>query len=166
MRARFFRSGFSLLELLVVVAIVGILATLAIVSLSGVVGKARDTKRLHAMSQMGRMLMSSECYLPDAGAGDYDLTEVAAELRTKYPQFAAALGNLPKDPKTGTDAATNYRYTVTADGHCVLYANFENTRETVTLPGLTAPTPNGGTGVLQASSNGPNGTPLYYQVSK
>lgn len=41
------QKGFSLVELLVVLAIVGLLATLAVISLSGVRERARDTKRIN-----------------------------------------------------------------------------------------------------------------------
>ena len=160
------RLGFTLLELLISVAIIAIVSTLAVVALIGVVRNSRDAKRKHDLAQMGRFLFSAECYLPDAGAGDYDVTEVAAELRTKYPQYAAALASLPRDPKTGTVAASNYRYEVTANGHCVMYANLENAREEVTLPSISDPTPNAGIGVLQAVAAGPNGTPFYHQISK
>lgn len=160
------RNGFSLVELLVVVAIIGILATIIMVSLSSATGKARDAKRKTELAQIGRLLSSGSCYLPNAGAGDYDTADLAAELKVKYPQYAQYAALAPKDPKTGNDTKSNYRYVVSNGGQkCALYANLENASEPVTLPSLSAPTAGGGTGVLQASSAGWNGTDRYYQVS-
>ena len=160
------QKGFSLIEILVVIAIIGVLASVAFVALGTVRLKARDTKRKVDLSQIGRLLSASTCYLPDTGTGDYDLIDLVSELMVKYPQYAQYASSLPKDPKTGSETATNYRYQVTADNHCVLYANFENENETITLGSLTAPTPNAGNGVLKAINPGPNGTNIYYQISK
>jgi hypothetical protein len=73
---------------------------------------------------------------------------------------------LPHDPKSGSDSQTNYKYLYTTDGHCALYANFENTEEPVTLPSISSPTPNVGAGFFKASTVGPNGTDLYYQIGR
>ena len=104
--------------------------------------------------------------MPDAGAGDYDVGDLMAELKAKFPQYAQFIASVPKDPRGGTDAVTKYRYVVTADAAaCALYANLEKSDEPVTLVALTAPTPGGGTGVLEASTEGPNGTTRYFQAS-
>ena len=159
-------KGFSLIEILIVIAIIGVLASVAFVALNNARLKARDTKRKVDLSQISRLLSASTCYLPDTGAGDYDLIDLVPGLIAKYPQSAQYASFLPKDPKTGSETASNYRYEVTADNHCVLYANFENKNETITLGSLTAPTPNAGNGVLRAINPGPNGTVIYYQISK
>lgn len=159
-------TGFSLIEILVVIAIIAVLASLAFVALGSVRLKARDTKRKVDLSQISRLLSASTCYLPDTGAGDYDLIDLVPELMVKYPQYVQYASSLPKDPKTGSETVTNYRYEVTADNHCVLYANFENENEKITLGSLTAPTPNAGNGVLKAINPGPNGTNIFYQISK
>lgn len=159
--------GFSLIEILVVVAIVGILATIILIATNSAMVKARDVKRKTEISQIGRFLMGSFCYLPNAGAGDYDILDLVDKLKEKYPQYAQYVSLVSKDPKTGTASRSFYHYQVTADGqHCILYANLENTNEKITLPDLTAPTPGGGAGVLRASARGWNGTSIYYQVGK
>lgn len=160
------KKGFSLIELLVVIGIIALLSSIVFFAMGGVLKKSRDTKRKADLSQMGRFILASECYLPDAGAGDYDIKDLVAELIAKNPQYAGFASSVPRDPKTGTDAVSNYRYQITADKHCVFYANFENEKEVITLIGLTAPAPNAGNGVLNASSPGPNGTTIYYQISK
>lgn len=158
--------GFTLVEIMVVVAIIGVLATVALVALGNAGRQARDVKRKTAVSQLGRFLASGSCYMPDAGAGDYDVGEIIGELMAKFPQYAQFMGALPKDPKGGTDMVTKYRYAVVDDGSaCALYANLENAGEAVTIPGIDAPTPGRGTGVLDAATEGPNGTTRYFQAS-
>lgn len=159
--------GFTLIELLVVIAIIAILGSILFVSLGGATKKARDVKRKADLSQIGRWLSASSCYLPSAGAGDYDILSLVEELKIKYPQLASYASQIPKDPKSGTASEAFYRYAVTAAGaNCALYANLEQDTEPVTLPNLTAPTPGGGTGVLQALASGWNGTNKYFQVGR
>jgi general secretion pathway protein G len=160
------RKGFTLVEVLVVIAVIGMLATVAVVATAPALKKGRDAKRKASLSQLGRLFTASRCYLPDGGAGDYDLGDLFAEVKAKYPQYAQFLTSPPKDPRGGTDAVTKYRYVV-ADGaaKCALYANLEHGGEPVTLEHLDGPTAGGGTGVVEAAADGPNGTPLYFQVS-
>lgn len=138
------------------------MAAIIVPSLNFARAKARDAKRKLEISQIGRLL-SASCYLPDGGGGEYDLAGLLDELRVKYPQYTMPT---PKDPRVGTDAESFYKYLVTADGKkCALYANLENESEPVTLAGLSSPSAGGGTGVLEASSDGWNNSPKYFQVS-
>jgi len=163
-REHFKKWGFTLVEIIIIVAIIGIISSIILVSFSGVRERARDAKRKSEITQIGRFLTLS-CYLPNGGEGEYDLLVLANEMLSKYPQYSKYLSNIPKDPKTGSESQSKYIYIVNADAtKCALYANLENKKEPVTLP-LTVPTPGGGTGVLESESSGWNGTPLYFQYS-
>jgi len=161
------RKGFTLIEILVVVGIIALLTAVAYVAFGGTLRKSRDTKRKYDLAQIGRFVVSSECYVPNAGAGDYDLKDLASELSVKYPPFAQLVKSLPKDPKIGNESVSGYRYVVSDDmQHCAMYANLENEKEPITLAGINAPTAGAGTGVLQAAHPGPNNTAIYYQIGK
>jgi prepilin-type N-terminal cleavage/methylation domain-containing protein len=157
-------KAFTLIETLVVVAIIGIMVTIVSTSLLGARNKARDIKRKAEISQIGRLLVMS-CYLPDSGEGDYDLLPIAQEVLAKNPQYAQYVKTIPRDPKSGEDTESGYRYIVNEDASkCALYANLENNKEPVTL-NIVVPTAKGGTGVFKANENGWNGTSLYFQYS-
>lgn len=156
--------GFSLVELLVSIAIIGVLVTIAFTFVLPVRTKARDVKRKSDLAQIGRFLALS-CYQPQAGPGDYDLAVVAAELVAANPRYASYLTRVPRDPAKGSDAESFYHYRFASGGKCVLYANLENADEPVTLPQLAEPTPGGGQGVLEAAAPGWNGTRKYFQFS-
>ncbi|MFH1822167.1 MAG: type II secretion system protein [Patescibacteria group bacterium] len=158
------KIGFTLIELLVVIGIIGILSTIAIVFLGNVTVKARDTKRISDLSQIGRFL-SFGCLLPDAGTGEYDLNELLDEYKVKYPQYASSIPKNIRDPKTGTDMISNYRYIVDDSNKCVLYANLENANSEMTLPAISEATPGGGKGVFEAVSPGWNNSNKYFQIS-
>lgn len=157
-------KGFTMIEILVVVAIIGVFATVALVFFGGVSAGARDAKRMNDINQIGRFL-SFGCLTPDAGPGSYDLNDLIDEYIVKYPQYA---NNIPKnirDPKIGTDTESNYWYMVDANNKCVLYANLEDEETEVSLNNITEATPGGGKGVYQAAVAGLNNSNKYFQVS-
>jgi len=158
------RTGFSVIELLTVIAIISLLSTLALVALNTVRIKARDTKRKADLATIGRFLTQS-CYLPDAGPGRYDLSDLLAEIKSKNEQYRQAVSMAIYDPKTGTPEVSQYIYIVTADKKCLIYANLENSAEPITLDTISAPTPGSGAGVFASSTPGWNGTDRYYQIS-
>ncbi len=158
------QRGFTLIESLVVISIIGVIMSLVLVNLNVARQKTRDLKRKTDLSQIGRYLTLS-CYVPNAGAGEYDLMELADELKTRYPQYAGLFSQIPRDPKSGTDTESFYFYIVNTSGNtkCALYANFENDKEQTTLD-ITEPIPGGGSGIFR-SSVGWNGSSKYFQIS-
>jgi len=158
------KEGFSLIEIILVIAIIGVLATLAFVYLGGATKKARDVKRMNDLNQIGRFL-SFGCLVPDGGAGEYDLNELIEEYKARYPQYANNISENIRDPKTGTAEESNYKYIVNAGNQCVLYGNLEEDESEVSLPDISVATPGGGKGVFQAGSNGWNNSSKYFQVS-
>lgn len=138
--------GFTLLELLVVMAIIGILAAIGIASYGGVQAKARDARRKSDLESIARAL---EMYRNDfgrypnssasggkiqghggtAGSATYDWGGSFTINNQIYMQ------ELPKDTKFG------YLYEVTNDGGTGkgyrLYARLENL-EDVSIPRIGA----------------------------
>lgn len=75
------RKGFTLIEMLVVVAIIGLLASVVVVGVGGARQKARDTKRVADLRQI-------QTYLE------------ANYKNGAYPAAISSVSSLPKDPST------------------------------------------------------------------
>ena len=113
------KKGFTLIELMVVVAIIGLLSTLAVVALGSAREKARDSKRLSDVKQVQTAL---ELYYTDnnlypveasaviLGATNYACLNSASGLTTANCSDAY-MGQVPADPL----AAQDYTY-LSADG--------------------------------------------------
>lgn len=160
------RKAFTLVELLVAIGVVGLLAAVVVAAVLPARLRARDRLRVAQIDQMGRFLLAISCYAPASGPGDYDLKTLHADLIAANPAAAQAIPSVPRDPKSGSDAQSGFRYAFAPDGSCVLYANLEDGSAAVTLPALAAPTPGGGAGTLRASAPGPNGSDRYYQIGR
>ena len=157
--------GFSLIEIMVVIGIIGLLSTFVVIALSGTRAKARDTKRKHDLATIGRF-MTLSCYMPSGGAGEYDLSDLVAELLVANPTYKQYLKKVPIDPLSGTIIKANYTYIVNEKGDkCALYANLENEEEEITLKNINTPTVGTGVGVLQGTNPGVNNTTIYFQHS-
>jgi prepilin-type N-terminal cleavage/methylation domain-containing protein len=129
------QSGFTIVELLIVIVVIGILATLVIVTFAGIQQKARNTKRqtdVNALASHVEAYYASNGKYPTLGNMN-DSTWRAANVKGLDP---AAL----KDPKgsAGTlvsaPAASSYAYAPTDDsgGAC------DNTATDCTKYTLTA----------------------------
>ena len=156
-------KGFTLIELLIVLGIIVILMTAVTLIVLPLRSKANDARRKSDIAQAGKVLIL-RCYIPDAGAGDYDLVPLVDELLAKYPNSAFTL-RAPRDPARGTETEAFYRYVVNSSTKkCAVYGNLEQAHEPTTLS-VTVPTPGGGTGIFEAATPGWNGTTKYFQFS-
>lgn len=90
-------SGFTLLELLVVISIIGILIALGTVSYSTIQKKSRDSKR---KGDMKAIQNAFEQYI----AQNNRYPQNDSELQTMFS------GSLPTDPKGGEDYTYAYTY--------------------------------------------------------
>jgi prepilin-type N-terminal cleavage/methylation domain-containing protein len=106
------KSGFSLLELLVVVSIIGILIALGTVAFSTAQKKSRDSRR---RSDVKAMQEAFEQY--KAQIGSYGDCDVMAD----YDDGAGSImpGGLPQDPKNSGSFVYNTDTACATDAYCV-----------------------------------------------
>jgi prepilin-type N-terminal cleavage/methylation domain-containing protein len=84
------KKGFTLIEMLVVIAIIGLLSSIIVVGLSSSRAKSRDAKRLSDVKEIQKWL-------------ETQYTDLKG-----YPtvaEYIAAEASLPKDPQTGLQYA-------------------------------------------------------------
>lgn len=114
------KSGFTLIEVLIVVAIIGILASVVLVGLGASRGRARDSRRIADLHQTQNAL---ELYYTKNGA--YPPSQASwAGLETELVNAAIGVTNIGDDPLGGT---RHYSYGVSADRQSyVLKASLEN----------------------------------------
>ena len=146
------KHGFTLIEILIAVAIIAILTAIGIVSYNSVNKRARDAKRLGDMEQLRsslEMYRSDFGYYPAVNPGSFD---VASNLSTILTVDNTYLPTIPTDPQsphlyyyesTGQDPITGKYY-----GYC-LCARLEtqavlSSSCTDTLPGTPQDTCNYG----------------------
>lgn len=111
------QQGFTLVELLVVVAIIGLLSTLAVVAFNGARMKARDVKRVTDVKQIQTALalyFSDEDTYP-AASGTASSTFIASPLKGPN-SLTTYMKNVPSNP-TSVDVAcgSSAFYTYTQD---------------------------------------------------
>lgn len=114
------QSGFTIVELLIVIVIIGILAGLVIVTFVGIQARARDSER---QSDIKALQSQLEAY--NANAGGYpSLTDINDPTWRTNNKFSLELKTFA-DPKTpslttlvGTATPNRYLYTTTPSG-CV-----------------------------------------------
>lgn len=146
------RSGFTLVELLLVIGILGILATVLIIAVNPVrqLAKARDTQReADLVAILSAVLQYSSEHsgaLPDTdgdpetsnfpssltcigtGGGCFDLGGAGDTGEEITPVY---LVTMPLDPQTGTAADSDYLIMVDVNGHLTASASGET--KTVSL---------------------------------
>jgi prepilin-type N-terminal cleavage/methylation domain-containing protein len=112
------QSGFTIVELLIVIVVIGILATLVIVTFSGVQQKARDTKRETDVKALASQL---EVYYANNGsypalAQLQDNTWVQANLKGLDVAGLVAPNGTGTNTISGTASTTTYQYVATPSG--------------------------------------------------
>jgi len=126
------KKGFTLIEILVVIAIIGLLSTLAVVSLNNARSKSRDAKRV---SDIKQVMTALELYYadnngyPSGTSIDIGSSSAAVCLATgSTPGWQTAanctgtvyMGNVPKNP-----LPNGYKYTYNAIGTAAYTIAFE-----------------------------------------
>lgn len=132
------QKGFTLIELLVVISIIGMLSSVVLASLNSARGKARDSQRIQALTQMRTAL---ELYAGDNG-GHYPMSRDSIGDDITYfigttpgcslygigvqPIYGLAptyIPYLPQDPKSPNVSA--YCYVYASDGDDYKFMVFE-----------------------------------------
>lgn len=111
------QSGFTIVELLIVIVVIGILATLVIVTFSGIQQKARDTKRqtdITALASQLEVYYANNTYYPTLAnvASDTWVTTNLKGLDTAGLVAPGATAN----SMSATASTTTYQYVVTPTG--------------------------------------------------
>jgi prepilin-type N-terminal cleavage/methylation domain-containing protein len=160
------KKGFTLIELMVVIAVIGILASIALVSLTGVQRSARDAQRKSDISTyrtaLERHYANFNYYPGSAAAGDCSLaatTPTACSAAGIFTLGGALVANkyLPavlNDPSAAA-ANCNYNGGASATSNCVYKYKANSTGNSGTYVIYTfLEAPSGTNGTYYINSNG------------
>lgn len=101
MQGNYRKSGFTIVELLIVIVVIAILAAIIIVAYNGVQMRARDSKRVTDLTTVQKAL---EMYYADNGRYPATSTEVSGLASFLVPKY---ISSLPVEPDGST---VRYRY--------------------------------------------------------
>lgn len=99
--------GFTIMELLVVIAIIAILASVVLASLSSTQAKARDARRMEDVSSIQKALA-----LYSVSHGRYPIQTSTTTLTGSDPVMSALIGegDIPASPTDPSSPAYEYTY--------------------------------------------------------
>lgn len=130
-----YKKGFTLIEMLVVIAIIAILATVVFVALDPVrrFADARNSRRWNdvnsILTAVHQFIVDNDGDLPSALTASQSATEIGTcvSCDNLTTDLATYLISLPLDPTDGTTAETSYFVAVNADNIVTISApNAEN----------------------------------------
>jgi prepilin-type N-terminal cleavage/methylation domain-containing protein len=133
------KRGFTIVELIVVVATIAVLAAIIISNVNKYAAKARDARRKADMAMVAKAM---QMYYADAGvyprnSGDCaDIADPTYGLNGLYPSqrsipFTKYISKIPQDPKyymngrSGVGYTNDYLYNMTGTQSFVLCVNLE-----------------------------------------
>ena len=101
-------KGFTLVELLIVVAVLGVLAAIIVPSMTGVVGHSETQA---AAAELSTVQAAMNTMMAKEGLGTVTAVTTATSTMTSFPD-----GTYPLSPNYLQASATNGTYTCTAGG--------------------------------------------------
>lgn len=102
---RFYRSAFTLVEVLITVSIIGLLASLTLVSFGGSQKSARDTQRKSDLKQYATALEN----FANRNSSLYPERNITVSAKDTLCGDLT-ITTCPEDPKNSVDASFEYRY--------------------------------------------------------
>ena len=105
------KNGFTLIELMVVVAIVGVLSAVGLPELTKAQDRAKDSAAESTLVNAAKECSISLLTTPDTAADDFTAVQATGE------KFESIVGSCAEDAELTTESESgNYEYSVTLDG--------------------------------------------------